>query len=59
MMPIQVANVRTSDGEYSTIVRPDLMVETMFFPADGSDGKVIGLSSLAALAEQHRKSASE
>lgn len=39
-------------GQYSTVIRPDKMVETMFFPRDGSEPVVVGLRSVQAMHEQ-------
>ncbi len=40
-------------GEYSTVIRPDKMVETMYFSSPYADGIVVGVSSIAAIAERH------
>lgn len=56
-MPVQIAAVRTEDGEYSSVLRPDGVVETLFFRNGEGDGnaEVAGMSSLSALAQRHRE----
>lgn len=44
----------TVHGQYSTVIRPDKMVETMFFPRGKGDGDavVVSLRSVQAMHEQ-------
>lgn len=39
-------------GYYSTIVRPDKMVETMWFGNDGTE-KCVGISDIRLIAARH------
>lgn len=43
-------------GYYSTIIRPDKMVETMWFGLDGTE-TAVGLTSIASVAAVHIKAA--
>lgn len=44
----------TVAGQYSTVIRPDKMVETLFFPRGKGDGDavVVSLRSVQAMHEQ-------
>ena len=40
-------------GEYSTIVLPNGMIETMFFPADGGNAITVGRTSVRSVMLDH------
>lgn len=48
-MPIQLITKRVLGGEYSTIITPDGIIETLFFGDDGTSRLVnrIGIKHLA------------
>jgi hypothetical protein len=44
---------KSNGGQYSTIIRPDKYVETIWFETPTSVGVVVGMTSIRALAIKH------
>jgi hypothetical protein len=44
---------KANGGEYSTIVRPDKLVETVWFESPTAVGVVVGISDIRAIATKH------
>lgn len=44
---------KADKGFYSTVIRPDKMVETAYFEDDDSPGKIVGISDIRLIAARH------
>lgn len=44
---------KADKGFYSTIIRPDKMVETAYFEDDDAEGVIVGMSDIRLIASRH------